>query len=374
MNAFIKQFNIFRKKPEVTEEISVEEEVAQPSQRPLTLNDYIGQDLIKSQARLKINLAKKHDTAFCHTLLLGHAGAGKTTFAKIIAAEMGVPFYEYLGSSLNNGMVLISLLRRMPKGAILFIDEIHMLNKNIQEFLYPVLEDSKYLYSNSDQGVDLNKFTIIGCTTHAGMLNHPFMERFAWKPTLAPYSKPELSELIRRTASRKYGLDIDDDVSLSLASLCQGTPRKAVHLIQNFIDVASCSFTENRPVVASDLTLNVLTQTVQSLDMDPMLGLDRPYRDYLNVLQNEKGKPIGLRSLSAMCHQQEVTLLNAIEPFLLLPNIELPVDDSNVISGSLAKVTRGGRAATPSPVAYLRACKNLQENHGWFPGEIFNVD
>ena len=75
-----------------------------------------------------------------------------------------------------------------------------------------------------------------------------------------------------------------------------------------------------------------------------------------------------------MCHQQEVTLLNAIEPFLLLPNIELPVDDSNVISGSLAKVTRGGRAATPSTVAYLRACKNLQENHGWFPGEIFNVD
>lgn len=374
MNAFIKQFNIFRKKPEVTEEISVEEEVAQPSQRPLTLDDYIGQDLIKSQARLKINLAKKHDTAFCHTLLLGHAGAGKTTFAKIIAAEMGVPFYEFLGSNLNNGIVLCNLLERLPKGAILFIDEIHMLNKTTQEFLYPVLEDSKYLYHNSDKGVDLNKFTIIGCTTHAGMLNHPFMERFAWKPTLAPYSKTELSELIKRTASRKYGFDIDNDVSLSLASLCQGTPRKAVHLIQNFIDVASCSFTENRPVVASDLTLDVLTQTVQSLDMDPMLGLDRPFRDYLNVLQNEKGKPIGLRSLSAMCHQQEVTLLNAIEPFLLLPNIELPVDDSNVISGSLAKVTRGGRAATPSTVAYLRACKNLQENHGWFPGEIFNVD
>ena len=373
MNAFIKQFNIFRKKPEVTDTTEVDK-IAEPSQRPLSLGDYIGQDLIKSQARLKINLALKNDTAFCHTLLLGHAGAGKTTFAKIIAAEMGVPFYEYLGSSLNNGMVLISLLRRMPKGAILFIDEIHMLNKNIQEFLYPVLEDSKYLYSNSDQGVDLNKFTIIGCTTHAGMLNHPFMERFAWKPTLAPYSKPELSELIRRTASRKYGLDIDDDVSLSLASLCQGTPRKAVHLIQNFIDVASCSFTENRPVVASDLTLNVLTQTVQSLDMDPMLGLDRPYRDYLNVLQNEKGKPIGLRSLSAMCHQQEVTLLNAIEPFLLLPNIELPIDDINLITGPLAKVTRGGRVATDSSLAYLRSCKNLQENHGWFPGEIFNVD
>ena len=372
MNAFIKQFNIFRKKPEIEE--TTAEEVVEPTLRPLSLEDYIGQDLIKSQARLKINLAKKHDTAFCHTLLLGHAGAGKTTFAKIIAAELGVPFYEFLGSSINSGFFLCNLLERMPKGGILFIDEIHMLPKSFQEFLYPVLEDSKYLHHGSDKGVDLNKFTIIGCTTHAGMLNHPFMERFSWKPTLAPYSKPELSELIKRTASRKYGFDIDDDVSLSLASLCQGTPRKAVHLIQNFIDVASCSFTENRPVVASDLTLDVLTQTVQSLDMDPILGLDRPFRDYLNVLQSEKGKPVGLRSLSAMCHQQEVTLLNAIEPFLLLPNIELPTDDSNIITGSLTKVTRGGRAATPSTLAYLRACKNLQENHGWFPGEIFNID
>ena len=92
MNAFIKQFNIFRKKQEAIDESEVEE-IIQPSQRPLTLDDYIGQDLIKSQARLKINLAKKHDTAFCHTLLLGHAGAGKTTFAKIIAAELGVPFW-----------------------------------------------------------------------------------------------------------------------------------------------------------------------------------------------------------------------------------------------------------------------------------------
>ena len=371
MNAFIKQFNIFRKKPEL-EEVKVEEPT--PTQRPLTLDDYIGQDLIKIQARLKINLALKNDTAFCHTLLLGHAGAGKTTFAKIIAAEMGVPFYEYLGSNLNNGLVLNSLLQRIPKGAILFIDEIHMLNKVTQEFLYPVLEDSKMLSKNSNHGVDLNKFTIIGCTTHAGMLNHPFMERFAWKPSLAPYSKPELSELIKRTASRKYGFDIDDDVALSLSSLCQGTPRKAVHLIQNFIDIASCSFTENRPVVASDLTIDVLTQTVQSLDLDPMLGLDRPFREYLNVLQGEQGKPIGVRSLAAMCNQQEITLLNAIEPFLLLPNIELPTDDDETIIGPLSKVTRGGRVATPSTLVYLRACKNLQENYGWFPGEIFNVD
>ena len=133
MNAFIKQFNIFRKKPEIEE--TTAEEVVEPALRPLSLEDYIGQDLIKSQARLKINLAKKHDTAFCHTLLLGHAGAGKTTFAKIIAAELGVPFYEFLGSSINSGFFLCNLLERMPKGGILFIDEIHMLPKSFQEFL-----------------------------------------------------------------------------------------------------------------------------------------------------------------------------------------------------------------------------------------------
>ena len=339
--------------------------------RPLNFNDYIGQEFIKNQAKLNIQVAKRNNSAFSHTLLLGPAGAGKTTLAKIIANQMNVPFYEYLGSNLNDFRVLCPLLRKLEPNAILFIDEIHMLKGNVQEFLYPVLEDSKYLYSNgsSDDGQELNKFTVIGCTTHMGMLNHPFIERFAWKPTMSPYSKHELSQLIVKLASRKYNITLDEQIAFSLASLCQGTPRKAVHLIQTMINIASCKFPS---VSGEEIDLDILTQTCQSLDIDPILGLDRPFRQYLNILQGENGKPIGARTLAAMCNQQEVSLINSIEPFLLMPNIEVPVNEENTLTGPLTKITRGGRVSTQSTLAYLRACKNLQENHGWFPGEIFN--
>lgn len=368
MNAFLNQFNIFRKKsnPVAVEELKKSEEII----RPLNFDDYIGQDFIKNQAKLNIQVAKHHKTAFCHTLLLGPSGAGKTTFAKIIANQMNVPFYEYLGSNLNDFNVLCPLLDKLEEGAILFIDEIHMLKGHVQEFLYPVLEDSVVLYGNLDKPHKINKFTVIGCTTHSGMLNHPFMERFAWRPTMAPYSKQELSIVIKNLANRKYNIDLKDEIALSLASLCQGTPRKAVHLIQTMINIASC--TQNNSL-NPDLDFDVLTLTCQSLNIDPILGLDRPYREYLNVLHNEKGKPIGAKTLATMCNQQEITLINTIEPFLLMPNTEVPINDEDTLVGPLAKVTRGGRVSTQSTFAYLQACKNLQENHGWFPGETFSV-
>ena len=369
MNAFLRQFNIFKK--EKNNEDTALDQVTVPRTRPMMLSEYIGQDNIKNQVKLKIDLAKKNRTPFCHTLLLGHAGAGKTTLAKIIANEMGANFYEYLGSNLNCIIDLIQLLESLKTNSILFIDEIHLLPKSVQEFLYPVMEDSKYLFSNSPEGHYLNKFTIIGCTTHAGMLNHPFLERFVWKPCLSPYSKSEMAELIKRTSSRKYSIDINDDVAYSLANLSQGTPRKAVNLIQNFIDVSSCYLSNDRKVEGSDLNLDNLTLTCKSLDIDPIIGLDRSFRDYLNILQNEKGKAIGVRSLASMCNQQEVTLLNYIEPVTMQTNIEIPVDDEKTIIGPLSKVTRGGRVATQSTLAYLRACKHLQDNHGWFPGETF---
>jgi Holliday junction DNA helicase RuvB len=373
MNAFLKQFNIFGKKTNISDNDSSEDEWLKNylKNRPLQLTEYIGQENVKNQAAMKIALAKKNNNAFCHTLLLGNAGAGKTTLAKTIANEMQSSFYEYLGSNLNNIFELIEILENILPNSILFIDEIHMMHKHIQEFLYPVLEDGKYLTPKSPDGVKLNNFTIIGCTTHAGMLNHPFLERFTWKPTLAPYSKSEMSELIKKTAKRKFNLDLNDDVAYSLANLSQGTPRKAVHLIQNFIDIASCHISEVRDVTAEDLTLDNLTKTCQSLDMDPVIGLDRPFRDYLNILQNENGKPVGVRTLAAMCNQQEVTLLNQLEPVLMQNNIEIPINDDNIITGPLVKVTRGGRVATPSTLAYLKACKNLQTNHDWFKGEAF---
>jgi Holliday junction resolvasome RuvABC ATP-dependent DNA helicase subunit len=148
-----------------------------------------------------------------------------------------------------------------------------------------------------------------------------------------------------------------------------------MHLLQNLYDQADGSIIDGRVVISTDLSLKNLEKTIKSLELDPVIGLDRSSRHYLNTLQGEGGKAIGSRSLASMINQQETNLINMIEPFLTQPDVEIinPRTGSNMI-GPLVKITRGGRVPTESTAAYLRICKNLQTNHGWFPGERFNVD
>lgn len=347
--------------------------------RPLSLEDYIGQELIKDQARLKINLSRKNGTPIIHTLLLGFAGAGKTTLAKIIASEVGASFHECMAANIKNTKDLFDLIDRNVKpNSILFIDEIHALKKDVQEALYTIMEDFKY-FKNGGNGSTVVKyihpFTVIGATTHAGNLNQPFLERFGWKPTLQAYSTSEMTELITKAAWSRYTLGIGRDVAESLAKISQNTPRKAMHLLQNLHDVVDGSTMDDRPLLSSDLNIKALEKTIKCLELDPIIGLDRSSRHYLNVLFGEGGKAIGSRSLASMLNQQEINLINMIEPFLTQPEVEIPDPDTGkTIIGPLVKVTRGGRVPTDSTEAYLKICKNLQKNHGWFPGERFNVD
>jgi Holliday junction resolvasome RuvABC ATP-dependent DNA helicase subunit len=148
-----------------------------------------------------------------------------------------------------------------------------------------------------------------------------------------------------------------------------------MHLLQNLYDQANGSIFENRKPNTGDLNIEMLQKTIKCLELDPILGLDRSARNYLNTLFGEKGKAIGSRSLAAMINQQEVNLLNMIEPFLTQPEIEVPDPyTGQALIGPLVKITRQGRVPTDSTSAYLNICKNLQKNHGWFPGERFNVD
>jgi Holliday junction resolvasome RuvABC ATP-dependent DNA helicase subunit len=160
-----------------------------------------------------------------------------------------------------------------------------------------------------------------------------------------------------------------------LAKISQNTPRKAMHLLQNLYDQADGAILDNRPVISSDLNLRALEKTIKSLELDPVIGLDRSSRHYLNVLHGEGGKAIGSRSLASMINQQEINLINMIEPFLTQPDVEIinPNTGKSLI-GPLVKITRSGRVPTDSTESYLRICKNLQLNHGWFPGERFNID
>ena len=337
--------------------------------RPWYLKDYVGQDVIKEQLKIKINLYFRTREALPHTLLLGFPGAGKTTLAKIIASELGVRYYEFMGNNFLKGFKLVDFFRNIEPNSIVFIDEIHAMPKEDQEFLYPMLED--FSFAGDSFG---KKFTVIGATTHAGLLNTPFLDRFGYKPVLTPYTNEQLFEMLSKFSERmNKNITIPDEVLMSIATLCQGVPRKGINLIKNFFDYCIGTTEENRRLASSDFTIDKLTKCLQSLDLDPFLGLDRLSRDYLNVLYSEKVKPIGSKSLATMCNIQEVTLINVIEPFLLSQYIIMPVNDTQNLTGSLVRMTRQGRVPTESCEAYLKACKKLQQTQGWFAGEIFSV-
>jgi Holliday junction DNA helicase RuvB len=370
-SALLSKLNIFAsKKTQVEPEVHpAMKPDSNEVKRPLFLEDYVGQDVIKEQLRIKINLFKRTNQAMSHTLLLGFPGAGKTTLARIIANEMGVKFYEFMGQDFPNSFELLHFFENIEPNAIIFIDEMHNIKGYNQEWMYPMLED--FAFAGKSFG---RKFTVIGATTHAGSLNTPFLDRFGYKPIMTPYTSEQLFLMMSNFSTKLMpSVTIPQEVLMSMATLCQGVPRKGINLIKNFIDYVMAMVEEDRNLISSDFTLERLTKCLQFLDIDPFLGLDRLNRDYLNILYSEKSKPIGAKSLSTMCNIQEVTLVNVIEPFLLSQYIKLPIGEDKYMSGPLVKMTRQGRIPTGSAELYLKSCKKLQEDQGWFNGEIFSV-
>ena len=349
--------------------------------RPITFDDYIGQATMKEQAMIKINKYRKTGDMFGHILLLGFAGAGKTTLAKVIANTMGVAYVEKSATSISNWKEMISLLISLEDGAVIFIDEIHNLKSEIQQNLLITLEDGEYdmvnPYTKRSMRKKLPKFTLIGATTHVGQLNMPFVERFAWKPTLAPYTYAELTEILTRACKRIYEIDMPKEIASRMSRLCQWTPRRAISLLNNYMDMVEGCTPDK--VMPRDMTMPLLERTLRGLEVDPMLGMDRPTRQYINTLLTAEGKPLGLRALSSMTRLEQSTIEYMIEPFLTFPDLELPVsqkeEDGEWVTimnvGPMVKITRLGRVPTKAAVDYVRMCKLAQSTQGWFPGERF---
>lgn len=285
------------------------------SLRPHTLREYIGQEKAKQNLSIFIEAARRRSEALDHVLLHGPPGLGKTTLAGIIAAEMGVNIRITSGPAIEKPGDLAALLTNLSENDILFVDEIHRLNRSVEEILYPAMEDyaidiiiGKGPSANSIR-LDLPKFTLIGATTRAGQLSAPLRDRFGVTLRLELYTPEELTRIVTRSAGI-LEVPIEESGALEIARRSRGTPRIANRMLRRVRDFAQV-------VADGTITREVADHALQALEID-QLGLDPIDRRMMRaIIENYGGGPVGLETLAATIGEEAVTLEDVYEPYLM---------------------------------------------------------
>ena len=299
----------------ITTDVTEEDLPLEGSLRPQTLDEYIGQEKTKKTLKLYIEAAKQRPDALDHVLLYGPPGLGKTTLSGIIANEMGTHMKVTSGPAIEKPGEMAAILNNLQEGDILFVDEIHRLNRQVEEVLYPAMEDfaidimiGKGASARSIR-LDLPKFTLVGATTRAGLLSAPLRDRFGVMHHLEFYNHKELQTIVLRSA-QMWGVEIDATGAAEIAKRSRGTPRLANRLLKRVRDFAQVKY-DGR------ITYDVASFALDLLEVD-QYGLDKIDRRILQTLiVNFQGGPVGLETLAAAIGEDAGTLEDVYEPYLL---------------------------------------------------------
>ena len=292
-----------------------EEEEAERSLRPRRLDDFIGQERVKEQLHISLDAAKARGEALDHVLLAGPPGLGKTSLAQIVAAELDVPFVQTAGPALERKGDVAALLTALEPRSVFFVDEIHRLNRALEETFYPAMEDRR-LPITIGQGagarvvtLDLPAFTLVGATTRAGLLTTPLRDRFGLQHRFEPYRPDELARIVRRSADI-LGVVLDEEGAEAIAARSRGTPRVANRLLKRVRDFAEVRRGGVIDAAAAGAALDLL-----EVDHE---GLDRLDREILGVICRQfGGGPVGLSTLAVAVQEESDTIEDVYEPYLL---------------------------------------------------------